>query len=166
MGPGRGKLLHHFDRLCCLEEKVKFLYSARGGGSISPEVLQILLSTANVEVQENTEIVDVKQNCKGDSFLVWTINRECEHFGPQKYDKIWICTGFDNSIANVNALKKLQTILPIHIENGLPELNHDLSWRAPTSTTEPAWKSIARKGFFTMGPLAGLQVKWECGRKR
>jgi hypothetical protein len=44
--------------------------------------------------------------------------------------------------------------------NGLPVLNKHLSWRCPVDkeANEPQWKKEARKRFWCMGSLAGLEL--------
>lgn len=151
MGKKRGSLLEQF---WCLDGqgRSQVLKEARGGGTIPPEILEQLANANGLQVNEEVQILEV--NWIDDRFLV-TLD---DGSNPVFYDTIWLATGAQNHIDHYSALDDLRETLPVEVVNGLPELNEDLSWRAPVGMDEPAWKRVARERIWCMGALAALEL--------
>lgn len=160
MGPQRGKLLNHF-RSLDMHGRANLLKEARRGGSVPPEIIQDLRyqeqTNPNLRVKEEIEIaqVDWKDGCFK---VALDDGSPCE-----EYDMIWLATGGDSDINLCPVLSNLNEELPIDVVNGLPVLNQDLSWRCSQLESnqlppEPQWKQTARKRFWVMGALAGLEL--------
>lgn len=158
MGPKRGRLLEDFWSLN-MHDRAQQLQEARLGGSIPPEIIQELQHCQNqqsmqLQVKEEVEISEV--HWIDDRFHVSLDDgSDCEPF-----DMIWLATGAKNHIDHYSALSHLREVLPVSVTNGLPVLNKNLSWRAPTGeyADEPNWKQIARDRFWCMGALAALEL--------
>ena len=113
---------------------------------------------------------------KDGRFLVTFEDHDLE--SPQVFDRIWLCTGWDNDAARYPVLQDLCRALPIEIAQGLPVLNRNLSWghppplrggthvdhwgdeEAPSPTeegeAERIWKQRPRRRLCTAGTC-----KWE-----
>ena len=172
MGPKRGKYLDDFWSFN-MRDRAQRLQEARRGGSIPPEILQELEHCCQnqhqhqqFQVKEEVQISEV--HWRDNRFHVFLDDgSECE-----PCDMIWLATGCENHIDHYTALSHLRKILPVSVMNGLPILNQNLSWRAPTPSEEetnadadaeseeqePKWKQIARERFWCMGALAALQL--------
>lgn len=175
MGPARGNNLERFWSLS-MKDRAARLLEERGGGSISPEVVHLLLQkagkksdSARLTIEEETQILDVEYDGQKEKLLVWTEKNGSISDEAQAFDMIWLSTGFANHIANYPALEKLVSDdLPVELVNGsLPVLNTDLSWgkkkqddEASTLSCddEPKWKQSLRQRLFMMGPLASLEL--------
>lgn len=153
MGPKRGKLLDEFWALNH-ESRARYCQQARRGGGIPPEILSELRSQKGaIRVKEEVQI----------SAVHWI--DDCFHVSlddgsdSEQFDMIWLATGSDNHIDHYSALSHLRETLPVSVVQGLPVLNKDLSWQAPSSqTNEPEWKRVARQRFWLMGALGALQL--------
>jgi hypothetical protein len=158
MGARRGQLLDNFWALDTAK-RAQLLQEARLGGSIPPETLKELRDCQNqpnidLEVQEEVQISQVHWN--GDQFQVSLDDGS----DSEEYDMIWLATGSENHLDFYSALSHLRKVLPVDTVNGLPVLNKHLSWRCPVDkeANEPHWKKEARKRFWCMGSLAGLEL--------
>jgi hypothetical protein len=158
MGPGRGKLLDQFWAKS-LEERVAALKACRGGGSISPEVIDQLLlrhEGERISIHEEVKIVNVSRS---EDRLLVTLDDGSK---PQHFDMIWLATGFENNLDNCQLFSDILKTdqLPIDTVRGLPVLDSDLSWKQSSTLpkNEPEWKRRARKRLWLMGPLAGLEL--------
>jgi len=170
MGPGRGNRLDQFWTLPFIE-RVRRLGNERGGGSIHPEVIQLLKERASLDgpvaklsLQEETEIMEVHYDYQNDKLLV-SMDDGLPH---KAFDMIWLATGFENHIDNYQCLDELRKQLLIGVVGGLPVLGGDLSWKewkggrvaegGKSSPHEPTDKENARKRFWVMGSLAGMEL--------
>ena len=157
MGPRRGMLQDEFAALP-LEDRSKVIKEARRGGSISPEVVQLLSQTSSGKsrfaMNECTEIHSV--DLMPDGSLEATLS----DFSCWQGDMIWLATGFANKVENHPILEKLSRSLPIQTVNGLPALNTDLSWgcNSDDEESEEGWKLLARRRCWVMGAMAALEL--------
>ncbi len=162
MGKARGKLLDEFWSLD-MKGRAQKLQEYRKGGSIPPETLEELYRIAGsqsvLEMREEVEIAHVEYS---NGKLVVSFD---DGSVPEEFDMIWESTGSQNHIKKYPALDVISSHLPLDEVNGLPCLAEDLSWSNSMTTTvgddrsnEPLWKLQARKRFWCMGVLAGLQL--------
>eukprot|EP00977_Amphora_coffeiformis_P001106 scaffold227_cov165-Amphora_coffeaeformis.AAC.19 len=162
MGPARGKLQEEF-RCLSPERRMKMIRDARGGGSIPPEVVQLLYKKAactertkggqEFVMKECIEADDVQLLTDG-SLKAFLADGTC-----WQGDMIWLATGYVNQIENHALLHKLSLLLPIQTESGLPVLNSDLSWGTEDSEAEHVpWKAVARNRCWVMGAMASLEL--------
>ncbi|KAL3926169.1 MAG: hypothetical protein SGARI_005692, partial [Bacillariaceae sp.] len=170
MGPGRGKLQDDFAALS-LKERSQVIREARGGGSISPEVVRLLSSRkagggggnrklSKFTMKECVEIDTVQ--LQDDGSLEATLDDGSTWQG----DMIWLATGFANKVENHAILAKLNQALPIETVDGLPVLNSDLSWGCSRNDEDqqhqqqqqPSWKETARRRCYVMGAMAALEL--------
>ena len=129
-------------------ERAKLLQSARGGGTIPPEVIHELTyqqekSGASLQLKEEVEILEVDIV---DGRLRVSLD---DGSASEDFDMIWLATGAENNIDHYSSLDELRKVLPVSVVNGLPVLDRDLSWGAPAEEkgNQPDWKKLARERF-------------------
>ena len=180
MGPRRGRLLSDFWSLD-MKERARFLRKARQGGSIPPEILQQLSEQSThhdlLRVYEEIQVSTV--HWTGESLRV-EFDDDGSSGIAKEFDMIWLSTGGETNISNYPALSRMLEVLPLEVVGGLPVLDASLSWSGPrlscTDTSrsrvcgsnddkkqdeaseESLWKQAARKQFYCLGSLAGLQL--------
>jgi hypothetical protein len=113
-------------------------------------------TTSPLSLQPETEILNVQYDGTHDNLLVSLDDGQ----PARAYDMIWLATGFDIQIDNYPFLDEMRKELPVDVVEGLPMLNHKLSWRCSSAASgfESVCKTAARRRFWTMGPLAGLEL--------
>mgnify|MGYP005846387929 CR=1 FL=1 len=162
MGPARGRLQDEFQALSP-EGRVQMIREARGGGSIPPELVQLLNKKAarTGRAKGGNELI-MKDCVEADDVELLTDGSLTAFFNDGtcwQGDMIWLATGFVNQIENHALLHKLSLLLPIQTKHGLPVLNSDLSWGTEDNEAERVpWKAVARSRCWVMGAMASLEL--------
>ena len=122
VGHCRGQNLTKFWGLS-MEDRIKFIQKARGGGSMSPEVYQSLLADSSVTLIEDVEVENAEWT--GQDILVNFDDRDID---TSPYDFVWLATGGALDMSLVPIFASLQAQRPIRVSAGLPHLQPDLTW--------------------------------------
>lgn len=110
------------------EERLEFIKSAHGGGSINPPFAKILrqhIASGKVDLHQRTEIMSKRYD---PGLRTWSIETSPPVQLPP-IDYIYYATGVQTDIATVPFLKSMLGDYPIRVIGGLPCVNDDLKWQ-------------------------------------
>lgn len=138
MGHKRMQQLAKFWRLP-LSERPAVLRQAKGGGSVTPELLTEL-RRLGVHLETEVEVMTA-QWLSGPAKVQATF---CSG-AVARFDHIWLACGAVMDVQQHPLLSQLQAQAPIELINGLPAVTDDLQWRPDTPV-------------FLMGEWSALQL--------
>ncbi|KAK5740769.1 hypothetical protein LTR17_004359 [Elasticomyces elasticus] len=111
------------------EERIQLLREAIGGGSITPRYRKILKKHEDANrLTLCTETRVTAQKWSVDS-QQWHVVSDPPIPTMPAFDFIYFATGMHKGLETCHFLNDFQGKFPIHVENGLPALTDDLSWR-------------------------------------